>query len=814
MRKIFAAVILIFTCIGAFAQVSPRSLPAVRTQARIVIDGQLTDSAWQSAPLATNFVEWRPSFGNIENEKSRTEIRILYDDNALYISGFCHEVSRDSISTELVGRDVVGINDFVGVLFDTYHDKINGFGYYVTPLGEQYDAKYSSSGEDGSWNSVFYSASKIVDSGWTFEMKIPYSGIRFGNKKQQVWGLNISRRRAKSGQQYMWNPTDPKVNGLFIQAGLFSGIENIKPPIRLSLSPYFSAYANHYPHNTSGIKNTTTSVNGGMDVKYGINQSFTLDMTLVPDFGQVQSDNQVLNLTPFEVKYNEYRTFFTEGTELFSKGNLFYSRRIGGTPLHYYDVQRKLNANEVVIKNTAETKLINAAKISGRTSSGLGIGVFNAITNPTYALVEDNGKNQREIETNPLTNYNIVVVDKALKHNSSVSIINTNVWRSGHDYDANITAALWDIYDKHVNFNVWGKVAVSQLIGYTPSHGNLNGYNHDLSFGKMGGRFNFSVSQRLADQNYQQNDMGYFTNNNYFNHNGWIGYKWLKPKSFYKNLYFNFNTSYNTRFKPTAYQNFTVNTNINGQLKNLWDAGIEMNFGGNEHDFYEPRIPGKVFFRPYWFAPAFWVGSNTAKKYSANLNATFETMPEFNSRSVDLSLSHRFRFNDKLTIRYSSYLGIKNRNVGFAAIENNQSLFGLRDVNTSENVLNFKYNFNNKMGLTLRLRHYWSKVEYTEYFNLKDDGHLQPTTAITSNPNYNVNFLNIDMVYSWQFAQGSFINIVWKDASSAADDNVQENYLYNFKQAWKQPQANSLSFRVIYYLDYLSLKKKRVVINS
>src|SRR5258705_10304557 len=163
------------------------------------------------------------------------------------------------------------------------------------------------------------------------------------------------------------------------------GIKYIKPPLRLSFSPYFSSYVNNYPYNTPGIKNTTTSLNGGMDVKYGINDAFTLDMTLIPDFGQVQSDNQVLNLSPFEVKYNENRSFFTEGTELFNKGNLFYSRRIGGTPIHFGDVSGQLGANERVLKNPTESKLINATKVSGRTTKGLGVGFFNALTKPMYA---------------------------------------------------------------------------------------------------------------------------------------------------------------------------------------------------------------------------------------------------------------------------------------------------------------------------------------------------------------------------------------------------------------------------------------------
>ena len=203
-----------------------KKIPAVRTTEKIVIDGDLKDEAWQKAPLVTELVEWRPTYGKVEDFDNRTEIRILYDNANIYISGFCHERSADSISTELVGRDVVGVNDFVGVIFDTYNDKINGFGYYVTPLGEQFDAKYSSDGEDGSWSSVYESNARIVPGGWVFEMRIPYSAIRFSNVKKQDWGINITRRNSKSGKQYMWNPTDPTIGGnFFAQFGLIFGAD-------------------------------------------------------------------------------------------------------------------------------------------------------------------------------------------------------------------------------------------------------------------------------------------------------------------------------------------------------------------------------------------------------------------------------------------------------------------------------------------------------------------------------------------------------------------------------------------------------------
>jgi len=381
----------------------PKSLPAKRFTGTIVIDGDLTDSAWKTAPLASDFVEFRPTPFAKESNTNRTEMYLLYSNEGIYIGGYCHEASKDSISTELAGRDGFGNNDFVGVIFDTYKDKINGYEYFITPLGEQMDAKFSpnsnGNNEDFSWNAVWKSATKIKKDGWTFEIFLPLSAIRFSTKNIQDWGLTLIRLRKKTTQMMVWNPVDQNVNGILTQEGFWTGLENIKPPLRLQFSPYLSTYINHYPYNDPSVSNTKTSINGGMDVKYGINQSFTLDMTLIPDFGQVQSDNQVLNLTPFEVKYNENRSFFTEGTDLFTKGNLFYSRRIGGTPMHHDDVVNQLNTNERIIDNPTESRLLNAFKISGRTESQLGIGFFNAITDAMYATVEDDKNHIRKIQT-------------------------------------------------------------------------------------------------------------------------------------------------------------------------------------------------------------------------------------------------------------------------------------------------------------------------------------------------------------------------------------------------------------------------------
>ncbi len=800
--------LLSFNFCGTFAQTSAKKLQAKKITASIKIDGNLNEPVWKTATPATDFIEYRPTPGALEPNSNRTEIYILYDNTSIYVGGYCHEKSVDSISKELVGRDRIGNSDFLGVIFDTYNDKINASGFYVTPYGEQFDAKYSTGGnEDDTWNAVWLSEAKMQRDGWTFEMKIPYSALRFNSKDNQTWGLNITRRRQKTGQQYFWNNVDPNKNGFINQEGEWTGIEKISSPVRLSLSPYLSTYLNHYPYKTDGVKNTSSSVNGGMDLKYGINQSFTLDMTLVPDFGQVQSDNQVLNLTPFEVKYNENRSFFTEGTELFNKGNLFYSRRVGSQPLHYYDVSSKIDSTDIILKNPSESKLINATKISGRTSKGLGIGFFNAVTKPMHAVVRDVHGNTREISTSPLTNYNIIVLDQTLKNNSSVSFINTNVLRDGSEYDANVSAALFDINNKKNSYNWNGKLSVSNLSNVNGKA--VTGYSHTLGFGKTSGMFNFQLTQELVDNKYDPNDLGILFNNNYLDHYLWIGYKWTKPTKWYNNIYLNNNFNYSRRFTPAAYQNFNYNVNVNGQLKNLWRVGFFAGFRAHGNDFYEPRVPGRVYKSPQVISFETWASSNRSKKYSGGADVSVKFFDLFRGKAYDISIEHNYRFNDKFALGHNLNLQPARNNAGFTDIDaaTNDIIFARRNRSTVENVISSKYNFNKRTGITFRARHYWSHVKAKELYKLASDGSLTKNTGFTGNADQNLNLFNIDMVYTWQFAAGSFINIVWKNVIYN-DNNLTSNYFKNLNNTISASQNNNLSLKIIYYLDYLNLKKK------
>lgn len=815
IKTIITFPVAVFLCSYMNAQTaSYRQLPAKRTIQSVKIDGLLNDSAWKDAALMDSLVEFRPTVGRLENPENRTITYLMYNDEGIYFGGYCYERTKDSIATELAGRDGFGTNDYVGIIFDTYYDKINGFEYFVTPLNEQWDSKMSpgdgnNGGEDFSWNAVWESGAVIHNNGWSFEMFIPFAAIRFSKKDVQTWGVNITRRRRKTEQQYTWNPINPNVNGFLTQEGTWEGIRNIKPPLRLQFSPYFSTYANHYPQHTAGEKNWTSSVNGGMDVKYGINQAFTLDATLVPDFGQVQSDNKILNLTPFEVKYQENRPFFTEGTELFNKSGLFYPRRIGIDPILVHSADDYTGTHDRILKNPVESKLINATKISGRSAKGLGIGFLNAITNNRYASIEDTLTGiKRDALIDPLTNYNVLVLDQSLKHNSSITFTNTNVWRSGSEYDANVSVGQFSLYDKKNTWNFSGKMAVSHLSGNEIDENNRTGYGHSFSFGKSSGRFTFNIKEDLINNKFRGNDLGYFTTTNLIDHSAYMGYNWIKPSKWYNNMYLNFNFSHSYRLiNPSGFQGININANVNGQLKNLWYVGALVGYEPKGNNYYEPREEGR-FFRGWsnYFISA-WFQTNNSKKYSLSANLLYIDRSLFNSKRYEIELENKYRFNNNLSIYHELSFSPQKRNTGFADRVNDDIIFGRRDIKSVEHIVAVKYSFNSKMNINTRIRHYWSQVHYNKYFTLQEDGSLLDNNTYSGNADYNINFFNIDMVYTWQFAPGSFLNIVWKNAAINGSQETNGNYFKNINKTMKADDNNNISLKVIYFFDYLNLKK-------
>ena len=810
MKTLLPSLFLLLMSFSLSAQTlgGEKKIVARRTSSSPKIDGVLDDEVWKDVPIATGFIENNPVPGRVESADRRTEVKVLYDDNAIYLAARMY-AKPDSVAHELVSRDQIGNADFFGVFLDTYLDRINGNGFIVTAAGSQFDAKYSQvGGEDENWNAVWESEVKLDAQGWTAEFRIPYSALRFSSKEVQNWGINFIRKRALENSQTFWNFVDPKVNGLLNQSGTLSNLENIKAPLRLSFSPYVSALINHYPNNIPGVKNTTTSFNGGMDVKYGISNSFTLDMTLIPDFGQVQSDNRILNLTPFEVKFNENRSFFTEGTELFNKGDLFYSRRIGVSPTYFNNINGELKPGETIIKSPLESKVINATKVSGRTAKGLGIGIFNAVTNSMNAVVEDEQGNRREIESQPLTNYNVFVLDQNLKNNSAISLINTNVLRQGSAYDANVTALLFNLNDKKNEYYFNGAGKMSYLTN-NEDRDQRSGYYYDLETGKQSGNFTWSYKQRFADRLFDPSDMGFFTNNNFLDQNGIIHYNIYKPGKWYYKIQTFMSLTYSRRYKPASYQNLVLETGPYVQFKNLWSAEIYANWTAKGNDFYEARNGG-LYKSPAALTLQLYINSNRAKAYNAGGYLGYGSRSMFSGKTYDLYFYQNFRLSDRLSFGTDFSYSPSYNFVSWVTFNGDQSVFSRYNRNTIENSIDAKYNFTNKMGINFRARHYWSDRRNKDFYNLQRDGSLATYQgAVLEQLDRNYNVFNIDLIYTWQFAPGSELSVTYKNLSETNDSYLTKRYFRNLDYILSGPQNNSLSIKMLYYVDYLDLRKHK-----
>ena len=367
----FTYVILFFTLI-MYGQNPKKTLFTQYTTDKITIDGNFNEPVWQNAAIANNFVMIDPDNGKPEKAERKSEVKVVYTNDALYIAATLTDNEPSKIGKELALRDNFVTADHFGVQINGFNDGQQEFRFFVSASGVQIDMIYTeANGEDTSWDAIWESKTLITATGWNVELRIPFAALRFSAEKKQTWGINFYRDIVRDRQRFTWNLINNNIKNEANQAGILEGIENIKTPTRLFFIPYTSQYFNIKDSNK-----TKGEFKGGLDIKYGINDAFTLDAILIPDFGQTTFDRVELNLSPFEQQFSENRPFFTEGTELFNKGNLVYSRRIGGAP----SSNSALQPNEVYVENPVKVNLLNALKISGRTKSGLGIGFLNAVT--------------------------------------------------------------------------------------------------------------------------------------------------------------------------------------------------------------------------------------------------------------------------------------------------------------------------------------------------------------------------------------------------------------------------------------------------
>jgi hypothetical protein len=800
MKKVLL-LLSIFCCFltNAQDQANRKTITTTRVDKAPKIDGNLNDAAWKDAEIMTDFVEFRPDNGQPAHEDYKTEVKVVYNDKGIYIGAILHYPDVNNIPKQFVSRDNFGQADFFLVAINPIDDGQNGFEFIVQSTGNQADAKISNGNEDFNWSAVWESDVNVTDKGLVIEMMIPYRALRFSNQPIQSWGFNFHRRLENLNSQYTWNHIDNSVGSWTQYDGLIKGFENLKPPTRLSFYPYASITSNTY----DGVTENDWSL--GMDVKYGLSENFTLDATLIPDFSQVGFDDVQLNLGPFEQQFSEQRQFFTEGTDLFTKGRLFYSRRVGGRPIGALE---SISDEEEYTDYPSKVTMLNAVKISGRTKSGLGIGFFNAITEETEAIVTNNiTEETRKVITNPLSNYNIMVLDQLLNKNSSITLINTNVLREGEFRDANATGLLYNINTKDNKYFFDSSLKTTRL---HDESGSEHGYSFDMSIGKNAGNWRGEVGYSLEDENYNPNDLGILFGNNEQQIYSNLSYRTLKPTG-------NFNSHYIGSWFNSNYLNSSgVHTGISTGLEYSGQLKKRLGFGGNaiyqskRKDFNEPRegnTSGIFYENPARLGMFNWISTNYQKKFAVDYSHYYNYHFNNKKRFYGFSLRPRYRLNNKYSFFYSLNYRKSNYEEGYAGYNDiaNEGVFGRRNRKSVTNSLSWKYSHNVKSSISFNFRHNWETVTYTnDFYNLTSDGGLEPTTY--SRDNVNFNNWNLDLNYTWQFAPGSQLTAFYRNSIFGSGTDSKLNFTENFNELFNFPKQDLFSLRLVYFIDYNDIK--------
>ncbi len=769
----------------------------------ITIDGNFDEPIWEFAPKAKDFVMFFPDNGKPIDDIKKTEVQIAYNDDAIYIAAKMYDDEPSKILREIRLRDNFGTADHFGVFINGFNDSQQDFRFFVSASGVQIDCIFTNKdGEDFTWDAIWESKVVATDYGWAAEIKIPYAALRFSKAEKQTWGINFYREIRRDRQSYTWNFIDTKIYNESAQSGILEGIDNIKTPTRLFLIPYSSFYL-----NSNRIQKTRSEIKGGLDIKYGISDAFTLDAILVPDFGQTKFDNVELYLGPFEQQFNENRPFFTEGTDLFNIGSLVYSRRIGSVE------KIAVAANEEVEEYPNSIKLINALKVSGRTKSGLGIGVLNAITENTSIQVKNTDNNTSRQETlQPLTNYNVVVLDQRFRKNSSISLINTNVLRNGSFRDANVTAGVFDLNTKQNTYNLKGDFKYSFINdAFLPE--DKKGYNTSLLFAETSGKFRYKFKGQFISKDYDINDLGINFRTHYHTANAEASYRIINPTKRFNSLNMFLNADSEFENKTGRVQTFNTNLSFNctDKLNDYYGVGTRVR-PLKVYDFYEVlslddtqflTIPENIDF---WF----YFSSNYNRKFALDINPYITLFNENKRIKYGVFISPRYRFNDRFSLIYEFDFSRLNDNIGNTfKTEGDNFVFTRRDIITYSNKLEGKYSVNNRMNINLSARHYWSYVTNREFLNLKNDGTLEENTTYTNNLNQNLNLWNFDLSYNWWFAPGSQVTILYRNNAALLERQFSRNIDSNFTKAIDNENLNHIfSISLRYFIDYNSLKKK------
>ena len=840
MPKINPILLIILLPFLAFSQNKTYTTQKLLLKAPI-IDGKHDDDCWKEVAWGGDFTQFQPYEDSLPSQK--TTFAILYDDNNLYVAIKAYDTEPEKISKRLSRRDESD-GDWVGIIIDSYEDKLTGFGFSVTAAGSKVDVIYTNdNNEDNSWDPIWYVKTTTDAEGWNAEMRIPLSQLRFTKKSSYEWGMDIGRYIFRKNETSVWKPLHRNSNKMVSDFGILEGISNISPKKDIELFP-FALARQTYSQKEEGNPFATGKDNlfsAGMDGKISITNDLTLNMTVNPDFGQVEADPSQVNLSAFESFFPEKRPFFIEGRNIFnfrmtsgdgggSSTGMFYSRRIGRTP-HF---EPDLNDKEYA-RTPDNTSILGAFKLSGKTRKGTSIGLLESFTQREIADVDINGVRSK-YPVEPFTNYIVARVEQDIdKGNTVLGSIFTATNRdinnenfitlpaSAYTGGINMTR-YWD--NKNYFFSVRG--IFSSIHGTTESitelqtssthnfqrpdakhmevdssRTSLSGHGGTIEFGKFGGgHFRMLSWVTWSSPGLDFNDLGFMQQSDNIQQVAWFGYNEFKPNSFYNS--FNIGGDFYTGWNFAA-QNIYKGLEFNGnlQFKNNYYIYSGCNIKGNSLSAYDLR-GGPMLSTPAGFNFNLGFGSDQRKKLQMDvfLMKRWSENNYSNSSLVQFTLTYKPVNTVSISLMPEFYTAQDDLQY-VTTIEDNQPytyIMSRLDSKQLSLAARINVSINPEMSIQYYGQPFLFSGDYSRFKAITD-----PDAAVYSdrfheyvgseiqydqetseyivpsgkfdNPNFHFLQYRSNLVYRWEYKPGSTIFLVWSQGRTT--DGTDGRFMFN-----------------------------------
>lgn len=817
-----------------------KNYTAVRiTGIPIFIDGRLEEDVWGKAEWAGDFIQHEPYNGKPATQK--TEFAVVFDDNNIYVGIKAYDTNPDSIDRRLTRKDQEE-GDMVMVAFDSYHDRLTAFFFGVNAGGVKTDYVVSENGEnkDRTWDPIWYVRTRITQEGWQAEMRIPFTQLRFEKNSDGIWGMEVVRVLFRRQEVSLWQHVPKESSGFVHLFGELQGLEGIKPHRQVEIAPYGVAKLERFEKETGNpfMTGKASDVSGGIDGKIGLTNNLIMDFTVNPDFGQVEADPSQVNLTAYETYYKEQRPFFVEGKNIYSfplmigdgdmsNDNLFYSRRIGRPPHYYPD----LNENEY-FKTPTATRIIGAAKITGKTRNGLSVGFLESVTARERGEIDADGM-RKKIDVEPLTNYFVGRMQKDFdKGNTTIGGMITTTNRDIQSTDLQFLtksaytggldfAHYWKNRDYYfaaraVFSNVNGSKEAITEVQQSPARyfqrpdnfrldtslTSLSGYGGRLEIGKIGGgKWNYGAFVNWKSPGLELNDAGFLRDADMILQILWTQYRILQPKG--KFLRFNlFLDQYSVWDFNGASMARGLEANAFMQFTNYWFLRIGSNLEGE--NLSKAMLRGGPYMKlPGGFRTFFGFGSDERKKL--NFNVFGNTYFAFEQAEKRYYTEAEVQYRPMNVFQVSLVPSLMQSNEELQYVDTydaegkNQYLF----ARIKQNVLGASVRLNLTLLPNLNIQ-YWGQPfiasgKYSHYKLITDPKTksfdkrfvMLSSTELTYNPtdqvfsidknndgipeytfglpDFNVKQFRSNLVVKWEYIPGSYLYLVWSQSRDRTD---------------------------------------------